>query len=111
MAKKWKDSRGNDVPPPKPPLSPEELRIVSERLARLDKFCEGMDSEAQFQLLDLAHRYTAGEITFEEFEAVAGSRKAYVKCSEANTEAKGSTIVPTSGRERSRRTSWIFRHH
>lgn len=46
------------------PLTPE----IAERLARLNKFCEEMGSEAQFDLLELGHRYTAGEITFDEFQ-------------------------------------------
>lgn len=68
MAKKWKDIRKG--PPPKP-LSPEEHRAMAERLARLDKFCEGMEDELQWKLLEPAHRYTHGEISFEEFEKYA----------------------------------------
>jgi hypothetical protein len=41
---------------------------MAERLAQLDKFCEGMEDELQWELLEPAHRYTRGEITFEEFE-------------------------------------------
>ena len=70
MATKWKDIR-QGPPSVVKPLTPE----VIERLAILDKFCEGMDSEAQFDLLELGQRYTDGEITFEEFEATVRSKK------------------------------------
>lgn len=63
MARKWSEIR-KGPPSVVKPLTPE----IAERLERLDKFCEGIDSEAQFDLLELGHRYTAGEITFEEFQ-------------------------------------------
>jgi len=65
MSHKWADIRKG--PPPKQ-LSAEEHRAMAERLAQLDKFCEGMEDELQWELLEPAHRYTRGEITFEEFE-------------------------------------------
>jgi hypothetical protein len=70
MAIKWEDIRQG---PPRvvKPLTPE----IIERLAILDKFCEGMDSEAQFDLLKLGERYTGGEITFEEFKTTVRSKK------------------------------------
>ena len=63
MARKWSDIR-KGPPSVVKPLTPE----IAERLERLDKFCEGLGSEAQFDLLELGHRYTAGKITFEEFK-------------------------------------------
>lgn len=63
MARKWSEIR-KGPPSVVKPLTPE----VAERLARLDKFCEGMGDEAQFDLLELGHRYTAGEITFAQFK-------------------------------------------
>jgi|GEM_PF-6361979 len=84
MTKKWADIRKG---PPPEPLSPEEHRAMAERLARLDKFCEGMEDELQWELLEPAHRYTRGEITFEEFEKYAArlsKKPPDMECSETS---------------------------
>lgn len=95
MAHKWSDIRKG--PPPKPPLSPEEFRVQAERLARLDKFCEGMDSEAQFELLELAHRYTDGEIPFSEIEDYARQMELARKFMKDRREALGELAIgPTT---------------
>jgi hypothetical protein len=63
MVRKWSEIR-KGPPSIVKSLTPE----IAERLARLDKFCEGMSDEAQFDLLELGHRYTAEEITFAQFK-------------------------------------------
>lgn len=68
MARKWQDIRKG---PPPAPLSPEEHRAMAERLARLDAFCGELTNsdrdDPSAELLELADRYTGGEITFEQF--------------------------------------------
>lgn len=68
MAKKWKDIRKGL---PRKPLTPEEHQVQLKRLARLDEFCEGLEPTGK--LLELADRYTAGSITFAEFESTVRS--------------------------------------
>ncbi len=67
MARKWSEIRKGPLPEVKP-LTPE----IAERLKRLDHFCGKLtDSDRDdptADLLELGHRYTAGEITFEEFQ-------------------------------------------
>lgn len=67
MARKWSEIR-KGPPSVVKPLTPE----IAESLARLDQFCGELTNsdrdDPTADLLELGHRYTAGEITFEEFQ-------------------------------------------